>query len=81
MSLEMVFVESSALDLDQQVARECVTEQNVGTPSVYDDLSPNELEPRLYEQVWAVCNRFLHVTFKHDQPISGALEFEPTLSE
>jgi len=49
MSLKVIFVESTALNLNQKLTRKGIAEEQIGTPSVNYNLPPNESQTRLNE--------------------------------
>src|SRR6516162_2254182 len=69
MPLQMIFVESSALDLDKQMALQAVCKEHIRPPAIDDDLSTQKSQPRLDEQVRAVGNCLFHLDFEHDRTI------------
>ena len=67
MPLDMIFIEPAALHLHQQMACKSVFKKNIGSASVYNDLSPDECQTGFDEQVRASSNGRFHVLFEHNR--------------
>src|SRR5215469_14810496 len=72
MPLQVLFIQSSTLDFDQQVTIKPIPEEDIRTSAINENLAANQSQTGFDEQVGAVRNRFFHLDFEHSRTLERA---------